>query len=338
MRETQKQAAAFKQVIKETKQFLLLTHLDPDGDALGSACGLAYILKKMKKQVVIGLSEALPTRYEFLNHDESLRFLQPERINPSKYGAIIVLDSSTLDRLDKFKNQLQELDPAISLVNIDRHADNSRFGTLNIIDSDSASVSQMIVELLGSRALDINSAWCLYAGMVHNTGSFRHGVNIKRTHEAAIHCLSFPIDSKQVYNQLFSLETATTLQLFARALSRLKLSERGRIVSMYLVEDDYREIKAEPEMANGFVNKLVTVEGAELVVFFNEIERNTIKVSFSSNIDFSVADIASSFGGGGHTRAAGCLIEGIMEQVVERVLKRLEITLKNYDKAGKGQG
>jgi len=340
MTETQKHAAAFRQIIKDKKQFLLLTHLDPDGDALGSACGLAYILKKMKKQVVIGLCESLPVRYEFLNRDESLRFLQHERINLSKYDAIIVLDASTPARLDKFENQIKTLGPDVCLVNIDHHGDNSRFGTLNIVDTDSASASQMIIELLGARALDVNSAWCLYAGIVHDTGSFRHGVNIKRAHEAAIHCLVFPVDSKQVYNRLFSLETEVALRLFSRALSRLNVAERGRIVYMYLVDEDYREFKAEPDAATGFVNRLVMLEGAEIVLFFNEAESNIIKVSLRSNIEFSVGDFASMFGGGGHVRAAGCRIEGIMEKVIERMVKALRLSLEIHDRRNeaKGQG
>ena len=167
MTETQKHAAAFKQIIKENKQFLLLTHLDPDGDALGSACGLAYILKKMKKQVAIGLSEPFPARYEFLNRDEGLRFVQHERVNPAKFDAVIVLDASTPSRLDKFEGQIRNLAPESVLVNLDHHGDNSRYGTLNIVDTDAASASQMVIELLGARALDVNSAWCLYSGIVH---------------------------------------------------------------------------------------------------------------------------------------------------------------------------
>jgi phosphoesterase RecJ-like protein len=195
----------------------------------------------------------------------------------------------------------------------------------------------MIVELLGSRALDINSAWCLYAGIVYDTGSFRHGVNMKRAHEAAIHCLAFPIDSRQVYNRLFSLETEVALRLFSRALSHLTIAERGRIVYMYLTDEDYKEYKADPEVASGFVNRLVMLEGAEIILFFNEAESNVIKVSLRSNTDFSVGDFASMFGGGGHTRAAGCRVEGLIEKVTERMLKALRISLDLYDRKNEGK-
>ena len=337
MTEPQKYAAEFRQIVKECKQYLLLTHYDPDGDALGSVCGLAYILRKMKKQVTIGLCEAYPARYEFLICDDGLRFQQQERVNFSKFDAIFVLDASTPDRLDKFEKDIRALPSGSRLVNIDHHADNTRYGSLNIVDCDAASTSQMIVELTGARALDSHAAFCLYAGIVYDTGSFRHGVNMKRAHEAVTHCLAWPIDSKHVYNRLFSLETESALRLFSRALSRLTVVEKGRVVYMYLTSDDYREFKADPDVSNGFINRLVMLEGAQIVLFFNEIDNNQIRVALRANIDFSVGDFAAMFGGGGHTRAAGCRIEGIIEKVIERMIKSLHLALEVWDKHGEAK-
>ena len=338
MSEPQKFSAELRQIIKEHKQFLLLTHYDPDGDALGSTCGLGYILRRMKKQVTIGLCDVFPGRYEFLICDDGLRFQQQERVNLAKFDAVIVLDSSTPDRLDKFEGGVRALPEGVPLVNIDHHGDNSRYGTLNIVDCDAASTSQMIVELLGARALDSQAAFCLYAGIVYDTGSFRHGVNMRRAHEAVTHCLAWPIDSKQVYNRLFSLETEAALRLFSRALSRLAIVEKGRVAYMYLTSEDYREFKADPDVTNGFINRLVMLDGAQIVLFFNEVENNQIRVALRANIDFSVGDFAAMFGGGGHTRAAGCRIEGIIEKVIERMIRSLHLALDIWDRHAENKG
>lgn len=321
-------------ILSGGKHFLILTHIDPDGDALGAAFGLAYILKKMKKQPVVGLNAPLARKYEFLNIDEGIKVILPERLNLSRLDGLLVLDLGDLKRLDRYSEPVRELleggekgTPALPVVNIDHHPDNTRFGTFNIVDSNAASTSQMILEIFGSRMLDKRSALRLYTGIVYDTGGFRHGKNMKRVHEAAVICLNHEIDTKFIHDQLFAIETEGSLRLFSRALSRLVLSEKGRVAHMYLNADDYRELKLSGEDSAGFINRMLLLEGAQLVIFFNETEKNNIKISLRSNTDFNVGEFASKFGGGGHEKASGCVIEGNLEKVMDKVLKSLRLAL-----------
>ena len=118
--------------------------------------------------------------------------------------------------------------------------DNQRFGDVNIVDTHASSASQLVVELFGSKALDLQAASSLYAGIVSDTGSFRHGTDMKRAHQAAVVCLNFKIDTKDVYDNLFAIETEGSLRLFSRALSRLSVLDKGRLAYMYLSYTDYQ--------------------------------------------------------------------------------------------------
>jgi len=332
MTETQKYSTEFKRLLKERKSFLLLMHSHPDGDALGACCGLAFVLKKMKKQVTIGLCEPLPARYEFLTRDDALRFAQQERIQLARYDTVIALDASTPNRLGKFASGIVGGQESVLVVNIDHHAENTRFGAANIIDDGADSTAQMVIELVGARSLDANAAFCLYTGMLYNTGAFQYGKNLRRVHESAMACLSWPIDPKYVYRRLFALETEASLKLFSRALSRLLILDKGRIASIYLSHEDYREFKGSPAHSTGFIDRLVMIDGAQVVLFFNEIDDNIVKISLRSSTDFSVGDFAELFGGGGHPHSAACTTEGILAKVIERTLRALRVAMEHADK------
>ena len=323
------------QIISSGRNFLLLAHLDPDGDALGAMFGLAGILKKMKKVPVIGLNSSVPRRYEFIAADAGYKTTLAEKLSLNKIDAIFVLDVSNVNRLDSFTAVLSaamEEPLNIPVINIDHHPDNQRFGDVNVVDSQASSASQLVVELFGSKALDARSATPLYTGIVSDTGSFRHGMDMKRAHQAAVLCLNYKIDTKEVYDNLFAIETEGSLRLFSRALSRLNVLDRGQLAYMHLTHTDYKELKLTAEDSAGFISRMFLIEGARVIVFFNETEKNEVKVSLRSNAELHVGEIAAKFGGGGHAKASGCMIEGQLDRVMDRVLKSIKLA----QESGKG--
>jgi len=324
-----------EQILEEGKHFLLLSHLDPDGDALGAMFGLAGILKKMKKIPVIGLNNGVPRRYDFMASDTGYKITSAEKVSLNRIDGIFILDASSINRLDHFAavvSAAREAPLNISVINIDHHPDNQRFGDINIVDTQASSASQLVVELFGARALDLRSAIPLYTGIVGDTGSFRHGTDMKRCHQAAVLCLNHKIDTKKVNDNLFAIETEGSLRLFSRALSRLTVLDKGRLASMHLTHADYKDLKLTAEDSAGFISRMLIIEGARVLVFFNETEKNVVKISFRSNAELDVGEIAAKFGGGGHARASGCVIEGVLERVIDRVLK----TIKLVQDAAKG--
>lgn len=313
--------------IKKSKRILLLGHVDPDGDAIGSMFGLGYILQKQGKLPIIGLNGDMPERYNFLDLDNSLNIMNSASINLKKIDLIIVVDSSNLSRVGIFQEQVEKFvaEAGVKVVNIDHHDYNDNFADINIVDVNSSSATQVIVELFGKRALNYNAAFCLYTGIVSDTGSFRHGKDVERTHKTAALCLSFKIDSEEVYQKLFAIETEKTLKLFARALANLKVENNGDIAIIFLRMEDYQDLNVTPADSAGFINKILLLENAKFVLFFNEIEKNKAKVSVRSSSGVNLAEFSAKFGGGGHVKASGFSIEGLLEKSIERVKSSLEI-------------
>lgn len=325
--------------IKKSRRILLLGHVDPDGDAIGSMFGLGYILQKKGKLPIIGLNGNLPERYNFFDLDSSINRSNPDSVNLKKIDLIIVVDSSSLSRLGAFEELVDIFgaENGVRVVNIDHHDYNDNFADINIVDPNSSSATQIIVELFGKRALDYNSAFCLYAGIVSDTGSFRHGKDVERTHKTAALCLNFKIDSEEVYQNLFAIETEKTLKLFARALANLKIEHDGEIAIIFLRIEDYQDLNVTPADSAGFINKILLLENAKFVLFFNEIEKNKAKVSVRSSSGVNLAEFSAKFGGGGHVKASGFSIEGLLEKSIERVKSSLEIayqTMLEKDKQG----
>jgi len=319
--------ARLNTAIKKSKRILLLGHVDPDGDAIGSMFGLAYILQKKGKLPIIGLNGNLPEKYNFFDLDGSINSATADSINLKKIDLIIVVDSSNVSRLGAFQGMVDKFvtDIGVKVINFDHHDYNDNFGDINIVDPNSSSATQVIAELFGKRALNYNAAFCLYAGIVSDTGSFRHGKDMERTHRTAALCLNFKIDSEEVYQKLFAIETEKTLRLFARALASLKIDNGGDIATIFLRIEDYHELNVTPADSAGFINKILLLENAKFVLFFNEIEKNMAKVSVRSNSGLNLAEFAAKFGGGGHVKASGFSMEGLLEKNIERVKSSLEI-------------
>jgi phosphoesterase RecJ-like protein len=338
MRHFRTELPRIKALIAGGSNFLLLTHANPDADAIGSVAGLAYLLKRQRKTATFGLCQSPVKRLEFLGVEDVTRIIPPERFNPAKYDAVILLDANHISRLDRFGELLAALPEerrlALPIVNIDHHPDNDRFGSLNIVDPQASSTCQILVEMFGARALDSHAAACFYAGIVSDTGSFRHGKDMARVHQAAALCLSHDIDSKEVHDRLYAVESEGSLRLFGRALNRLTVGERNRTAWLYLTADDYRELKLSREDSAGIINRMLQIEGVQIAVFFNEYERNQISVSLRSNAELNVGEFAAKFGGGGHEKAAGFLVEGGMETTIDRVLKSLKVAMEGLRRSG----
>ncbi len=315
------------QIIRKGQTFLIVVHEDPDGDAIGSAYGLASILKKKGNTAVIGLNQALPGRYEFLNIDDSIKVTTHDKINVNRFDAIFTLDVSREKRLKNYEDIVLKSPKDRPVINIDHHPDNQNFGQINVVDPTASSTSQIILELFGIRALDYNAAFSLYAGLVYDTGSFRHGNNLKRVHEAAALCLNFDLDSNYIYDNFFSIQSEGSLKLFAKAVNRLNLIEKSQVAYMSITSEDYKELKLDEEASGGFINKVSMVEDASVIIFFNEFEKNEVKISFRSNRGFNVSEFAQKFGGGGHVKASGCFMEGLLEKVMDKVIKSLKIAM-----------
>lgn len=330
------EAAKMNQILSGLTKILILTHVGPDGDALGSSIGLAHLLKKKKKKPVIALEEGVKGRFRFLVENSDIPVItDPEQLNMRQFEAVFILDTSSEKRLGKYSWVVElsrdpEAKRKLPVVNIDHHPDNTSFGTLNIVDQDAGSACQIVTELFHTALKgNIPAAYALYTGIVSDSGSFRHGPDMKRLHDATIVLLKNRLDTCEIHDRLYAIETEKSLKLFARALQSLKIvrNERFALAYMLLSQEDYREMKAEVNHSDGFISRMQLLEGAGLVVFFNEIRLGVVKVSLRSNTEFNTGDFAAKFGGGGHARAAGFFMEGTVDKVVKNVVASIGISI-----------
>lgn len=306
--------------ICERDTFLLVGHVIPDGDCIGSLLGLYLGLKSIHKQAWILLQDPVPETYMYLTASDEV--LYPHDPIPACENVIYV-DCSELDRCGE---AVKEITSACAFaICIDHHGSNVGFADYNYVDVEAAASAEIIYQLLLLLEVDITAAIAnaLYAGLVQDTGSFRHATTSPRSFRIAAQLLECGVDLEKTKIQLFESKTRAEILLLARALEGLQFSQDGRIAWMTLSQEAIKSAGAENLHPEGIINYTLMVKEVEVGLLFREIEPGFIKVGFRSKKGFDVAEFAKHFGGGGHKLAAGASVQGSMQEVQQKVLDLL---------------
>lgn len=313
----------FKQVIDEInkgKTFLVSSHVNPEGDAVGSLLSLALGLKELKKDVTAYLYDPVPKIFKFLPFADKVT----NKIDESKiYDTILVVDCGQKDRLgedfSKIKNRGK-------LINIDHHATNTRFGDINVIDDDACAAGEMVYDLLKAIPVSITGdiATNIYTSIVTDTGSFRYSCTTPKTFDIAGEMLKLGVSPWDISQRVYETNPLNRLQLLASVLNTLDVSSDGKVASLVVTLEMLNKANATKEEADGFVNYARTIEGVEVGVLLRETKQGEYKISFRSRGRIDVSAIALEFGGGGHMNAAGCQIKGSLQEVREKVVEATE--------------
>lgn len=310
-----------KEKVENAKSVLILTHTNPDGDAMGSSLALYNALKKMEKNAAIFMP--VPERtYSYLSgYDEILT----EGVNAQDYDLCIALDSSDLERLGEGKEYFEAIENTIV---IDHHITNQSFADINYLNAVASSTSENLTVVLATMDVAINKdiAEALYTGILTDTGAFRYNVQ-PETFEFVAMLLETGIDIAKIYRRLFDLTTYTKTKLTARALERLELLEEGRVTFTYITAQDKEELGIEQDETEGIVNYGRNIEGVEVSIFVKEQEGKW-KISMRANDYVDVSVIASKYAGGGHLRAAGFESVMTLEQIKVTLLEEIRKQLK----------
>jgi phosphoesterase RecJ-like protein len=312
--------AAVADALRENERFLVVTHENPDGDALGSMLGAALGLRELRKDVVMHLSGVapLPGEYGFLPFDELRRDL-PEDI---EHRVLLALDCANERRIGPDENAL---DRALLVIDVDHHHDNNRFGKLNLIVADASSTAEIVRDLLAELdvALTPQIAEALYVGLVTDTGRFQYTNTTPKALRLAAELVEAGADVHGIFRSVYETVQFAKLKLLARALDRAQLYEGGRLVISYLVRTDFNEVGAVEPYSEGIIDYLRQAEGAELVALIREPPTEggpTHRISLRSSRDeVDVSAIARQQGGGGHRQAAGFSSDATVEEIVERI-------------------
>ncbi len=312
--------------IKEAQNIAILPHVSADGDAIGSGIALALALGKEAKGAVVILEEDIPTIYGFLPGIEKTEvYPGREREFDEEFDMAIALDAGDLERLGK---RVGIFDKAAVKVNIDHHSTNTHFGQLNHVDVTSSAVGEIIFDIIKKLGLGLDAAisTCLYVAIATDTGGFRYSNTTPRTHRIASELIENGVNVAEVSQKVFETTSLAKVKLMGEAISSLQLFDGGKTACITLTDHMMARAGASEEDCDGIVNIARNIMGVEAAVMFRP-EGKRIKVNLRSNSYVDVSAIAARFNGGGHKRAAGCVIEGDMDIVKEQILDSISKAL-----------
>jgi phosphoesterase RecJ-like protein len=293
--------------IRESERFVLVTHEHPDGDALGSLVAMHRILKALgKDSVMLMAADEFPLPYEYRFFDlEGLSTVPPSDL---VQRTIIFLDCGNIDRTPL---AVVKGDDA-HILNVDHHHDNTRFGTVNLVDPGSSCTAEIVWDLM--RALGVEPdqelAEALYVGLVTDTGKFMYENTGPRAHVMAAELIEAGVDTHAIYRRLYEDMPHAKLDLLGRALSQVSRHDGGALTIGRVTREDFDATGAEDSYTEGIVDHLRSVEGTKVAALAREVsidgDVRHSKVSLrSTDGEVDVSAIARAGGGGGHRQAAG---------------------------------
>lgn len=309
-------------LVESATSIVLTTHVQPDGDGIGSEVALAAYLRGLGKRVTILNPHPTPRRFRFLDPAASIVAFEPAVAASLLDGAdlLVVLDISVPDRLGKIEPLLQ--DRALSIAVIDHHAGPSEFTALDYRDATASATGEIVYRLLGEWDAPITPeiATALYTAIAYDTGGFRHTNTTARIHEIAAELFRLGGDVRAVHRNLFESTSLATLRLLGRVFTDFEISAGGRIAWVVLPRSVMKEVGAEAEDVEGVVEALRSIEGVLVAILFKEMGDAATKVSLRSVGSLDVNHFAGRFGGGGHKNAAGAYVRQPLAEVVEKIV------------------
>ncbi|PWT93185.1 MAG: hypothetical protein C5B54_02265 [Acidobacteria bacterium] len=316
-----------RQAIHSYRNFIVTTHVNPDGDGIGSELGLSRFLQGLGKNASVLNSTPTPRNYQFLTKNGEVRLFDPQ--NPTQHlmeaEAIFILDISKWERLGPMKEVIRN-HPAIKIC-IDHHPLNGDFADVNLVCEDACASGQLVLELIDSMngTLTREIAEPLYASILTDTGTFRFPNTNARTHAAAARLLSLNIDSSQIYEQIYERCSPGRVKLLGMSLCNLEYLHSGRLAWMMVTQAMMRQTGVEMEEVEGFVDIARGIRNVEASLLFLELSDERVKVSLRSKGDIDVNQFAGKFGGGGHRHASGILLNGPIGTAVNQVLQETHL-------------
>ncbi len=303
--------------IEAHDNFVLCGHPYPDGDSIGSLVAMGECLTGMGKKCQGVLFSSLPDRYKFLRGSEKLTVFPKGMPNPP--GALICLDVGSADRIEKLVDALPDDIPTL---NIDHHTSNPGFGTFTWNTSVLSSVGEMTYNIIKASPVALTEviAEALYVAIVTDTGRFSYRNTRPETLEVCAELLRCGVECASVYENIYESGTHDRLQLLARTLATVETAFDASVSWMVVTQDMYEETGTLMHDSYEFIDLLKSVAGTTVALLFRELEDGRIKMSVRSDGSLSAHDLCAAFGGGGHRCAAGSIMKGDMQGVIDDVV------------------
>lgn len=319
--EYRQQLAAAATFIEQHDDFLVVSHIQPDGDAASSTYATGWILKQLGKSFTMINEGAMPSKFSYLwGSDQVLDYGKevPERL----YQTIISVDCADFSRMGRISTLF---DDQARLLNVDHHPTNDRFGSCHLIKHDAAATVQILYDLAIHMKLVPNLEFgdCIYTGLLTDTGGFRYSNTSPEVMQIGATLLSLGVQGSVIAEQVLERVTYSQIVLLQKALSTLSFANDRKLAWLAVSLADLELTGASSDDLDGLVNYPRNVEGVEVGMLFKEKSVGVIKVSLRSSGLVDVAAIAQSLGGGGHVRASGCTIQGTLEEAVAKMVQEV---------------
>ncbi len=312
---------AIMAILNDSHKILVASHLDPDGDAIGTQLAFAAFLEHLGKEVYTVRDNDIPFKYRFLKGANDIPRVDAYRGN-ELFDAAVILECPNLSRIGRAASLLNG---GIRVINIDHHRDNDLFGEVNWINSQASSVGEMTYELFRLAGFRISPpvAEQLYTAIMTDTGRFRYRSTSPRAMEIAGELIGAGADPQKICDEVYYNLQPSTMKLIGKVLNSIEFHHNGKICLLTLTKEMLSVTGADESESDGLVDYTLFNAGVRAGALLKEIDPNRTKISFRSKDGINVASIAARFGGGGHFNASGCTFEMSINEAREELLKIL---------------
>lgn len=309
------------EIIKSSKKILLLSHMNPDGDTLGSMCALySMIYKRFKIKADMNVVSNIPYNYKFLpNVNLAERYFDKSLV----YDLVITLDVAAIDRVIDSKILF---DKAKCTVNIDHHKTNPKFGDYQIIEPDASSCGEVLFNYFKENNWELteDAAICLYTAIMTDTGNFRFENTSANTFRAAADLVEAGANPNYIYKKCYETKTKNFVMFQNYCVNKAVFLEDNKIAYTTVYKKDLEKFSAGDDFTDGIAETLRAIDTTEVSFVVKEVDTKLTKVSMRSK-KADVAKVCMEFGGGGHTFAAGCTIKANIKESIAQLLKEIKL-------------
>lgn len=321
MEEYKKKIKGFESLIKSSKNILLISHVNPDGDTLGTMCALhSAILKQFKKKTEMLILSKIPKIYEFIPNIKEAKTL--DKLDKSRiYDLVISVDVASMDRL--IDSQIL-FEKAKFSINIDHHGTNNSFGNLAIIEPKSSSSGEVLFKIIKNLGweIDLDTAICFYTAILTDTGGFRFENTSANVFKIAAELTEMGITPKDIYKKCYESKSKAIVLFQNYCVSKATFSKDDSIAYTTIYKKDMEKYKVGEDSTDGIAEALRAISTTEVSFVVKEVDSKTCKISMRSK-DLDVAQICSKFGGGGHRYAAGCTVKAPCADTIKKLLTEI---------------
>ncbi|MHB8840966.1 MAG: DHH family phosphoesterase [Candidatus Aquicultor sp.] len=313
----------FKEIavkLKEANSVAITIHVSPDGDALGSLLAMTLYLKRLGKAVCATWGEEIkiPAHYAWLPGIDAIRAFD----SCIEADVLLTLDCANEHRLGLMEEKL----PAFkTVINIDHHIDNSRFGTINLLDFNAAAACEIVYDLLHVMEADITPdiATLLYVGIVTDTGRFQYQNTTAKTLRVAADLVDHGVYPNAIFEKIYENTSFASLKMLARILERAEYVKESGFIYSYVLDSDLKELGITMSDTENYIDYIRTAKEAGVVAIFKETPDGKLKVSLRSKGIIDVGSITREAGGGGHRNAAGATLDMAIPEAVKWISSRV---------------